>query len=381
MVQRWTSLTTVFAGRCISEHDKFIAYFDCQIEHYASRHSNARSNGKLRGLKQIAEGRIDAINKFIAEHRRLYGDFDKDRIDLFEDIICKLKGVLKRADAVDNEALYSPQYWAKRTEERNKMYGTPIRLALKNLPQHELLEADTQPLRKSPSPNFRNSPNPSSTAPLKSPRLPIFATSQEAKKVMQYLNGAAPITPSPGAEPPAEGATPPHSSSRTPDNAPAERPLPPREPPKETAVEDYGPGALAMMWQSHLVELQKVEARERQEIERDSDRYTYDVALPMWLRLQTAVSRWAVGTLRQVAAKLIDARRQLEEEKEKCELQAEQLAAVLVRRRRVRRFLCACFVLFLLVVAGVVVLLVVYGPVLGDPSSFLGNVKPNGPKP
>ena len=104
---RFSPLSTIFAGRCLSEHQRFIDLLESTVAS-ATEHTTVRSNGKLRGLVDIAEERIDAIENFIHSHLKIYGDVDADRVALFRMTIDRLRYARQKALDLNQQSTFSP---------------------------------------------------------------------------------------------------------------------------------------------------------------------------------------------------------------------------------------------------------------------------------
>jgi hypothetical protein len=105
---RFSPLSTVFAGRCLTEHDRFCNLLYSTMDS-ATAHSTLRNNGKLRGLVRLAEERIAAIETFVADHVRIYGDVDQDRVLLFNETVRKLKAAREKALELDKGAPFNQE--------------------------------------------------------------------------------------------------------------------------------------------------------------------------------------------------------------------------------------------------------------------------------
>lgn len=122
---QFSQISTVFAAKVMIEHDKLTAMIKEAISQMGPS-TNVRSNGKLRGMIQLGEERLQAISEFTKQYRKQYGlESDADRID-------RILAAADRLDVAITEAKRasdSNQWEQERAAKAGQPYSSPARYA------------------------------------------------------------------------------------------------------------------------------------------------------------------------------------------------------------------------------------------------------------
>ena len=96
---RFTPLSTINSLKCINEHERLLTQLAAATNDASPTRSNTETNARIRGYIETGRARIAEIHRFIAEHRRMYKEFDADKIQKFVDVAAKMERVVSEIES------------------------------------------------------------------------------------------------------------------------------------------------------------------------------------------------------------------------------------------------------------------------------------------